>query len=328
MHIDFNACLSYRVLLFWSHGWAIVGAHCFRLMWVIGYTLLWINVWAVGCTLLWINVWAIGCTLIWINVWAIGCTLLWINVWAIGCTLLWINVWAIGCTLLWINVWAIGCTLLWINVWAIVCTLLWIHEWAIGFMLLWIHVSYWVHIELNSCVSYWVHIDLNWFVSYLLHIDFNACLTYRMLLFWSHGWAIVGAHCFGLVWVIGYTLLWIHGWAIGCQFIRMYVWVIGCPLPTGEIFIISIVSILMRIAISKQGLAVFYYKVIKFRLCRISFSVNLYSYVFCLCQISVYYCKISNISCTKSENLSDCHFVLQLPLANPLKQGVKLRLNM
>ena len=41
------------------------------------------------------------------------------------------------------------------------------------------------------------------------------------------------------------------------------------------------------------------------------------------------YCrKISNIRCTKSEKSSDCRLVLQLPLANPLKPGVKLRMKM
>ena len=38
--------------------------------------------------------------------------------------------------------------------------------------------------------------------------------------------------------------------------------------------------------------------------------------------------KIFNISSTKSENSSDCCLVLQLPLANPLKPGVKLRMKM
>ena len=42
----------------------------------------------------------------------------------------------------------------------------------------------------------------------------------------------------------------------------------------------------------------------------------------------VVYHKVSNIRCTKSENLSDCRLVLQLPLANPLKPGVKLRMKM
>ena len=37
------------------------------------------------------------------------------------------------------------------------------------------------------------------------------------------------------------------------------------------------------------------------------------------------YRKISNIRRTKSENLSDCRLVLQLPLDNALKPGVKLR---
>ena len=40
------------------------------------------------------------------------------------------------------------------------------------------------------------------------------------------------------------------------------------------------------------------------------------------------YRKIYNIRRTKSENLSDCCFFWQLPLANPLKPGVKLRMKM
>ena len=36
------------------------------------------------------------------------------------------------------------------------------------------------------------------------------------------------------------------------------------------------------------------------------------------------YRDISNIRRTKSENLSYCRLVLQLPLANPLKPGVKI----
>ena len=40
------------------------------------------------------------------------------------------------------------------------------------------------------------------------------------------------------------------------------------------------------------------------------------------------YRNISNISHTKSKNLSDCCLVLQLPLANPLKPAVKLRMKM
>ena len=40
------------------------------------------------------------------------------------------------------------------------------------------------------------------------------------------------------------------------------------------------------------------------------------------------YRKICNIRRTKSQNLSDCRLVLQLPLANPLKPGVKLTLKM
>ena len=40
------------------------------------------------------------------------------------------------------------------------------------------------------------------------------------------------------------------------------------------------------------------------------------------------YGKISNIRCTKYENLSDCRLVLQLSLANPLEPGVKLRMKM
>ena len=39
-------------------------------------------------------------------------------------------------------------------------------------------------------------------------------------------------------------------------------------------------------------------------------------------------CKIFNISCTKSINLNDSHFVLQLSLPNPLKPDVKWRMKM
>ena len=42
----------------------------------------------------------------------------------------------------------------------------------------------------------------------------------------------------------------------------------------------------------------------------------------------IYYRKISNISRIKSKNLSDCRLDLQLPLANPLKPDVKLRMKM
>ena len=40
------------------------------------------------------------------------------------------------------------------------------------------------------------------------------------------------------------------------------------------------------------------------------------------------YRSVSNIRRTKSENLGDCRLVLQLPLANPVKPGVKLRMKM
>ena len=40
------------------------------------------------------------------------------------------------------------------------------------------------------------------------------------------------------------------------------------------------------------------------------------------------YCKISNISCTKSQNLYDSCFDLQLFLSHPLKPGVKPRMKM
>ena len=40
------------------------------------------------------------------------------------------------------------------------------------------------------------------------------------------------------------------------------------------------------------------------------------------------YRKVSNIRHTKSENLSDCRLVLQLPLANTLKPSVKSRMKM
>ena len=45
-------------------------------------------------------------------------------------------------------------------------------------------------------------------------------------------------------------------------------------------------------------------------------------------QVNLGYREISNIRHTESENLSDCRLVLQLPLANPLKPGVKLRTKM
>ena len=40
------------------------------------------------------------------------------------------------------------------------------------------------------------------------------------------------------------------------------------------------------------------------------------------------YCKISNIRSTKSQNLNDPHLLLPLSLFNPLKPGVKSRMNM
>ena len=40
------------------------------------------------------------------------------------------------------------------------------------------------------------------------------------------------------------------------------------------------------------------------------------------------YCKICNISGTKSQNLNDSRLVLQLPLPNPLEPGVKFRMKM
>ena len=43
---------------------------------------------------------------------------------------------------------------------------------------------------------------------------------------------------------------------------------------------------------------------------------------------NINYRKISNIRRTKSENLSDCRLVLQMPLSKPLKPGVKLRIKM
>ena len=42
----------------------------------------------------------------------------------------------------------------------------------------------------------------------------------------------------------------------------------------------------------------------------------------------VWYHKISNKRCTKSQNLNDSCLILQLPLPNPLKPGVKLRMTM
>ena len=47
-----------------------------------------------------------------------------------------------------------------------------------------------------------------------------------------------------------------------------------------------------------------------------------------LTQLSSEYHKISNISGTKSENLNVSRFVLQLPLLNLLKSGVKSTMNM
>ena len=46
-----------------------------------------------------------------------------------------------------------------------------------------------------------------------------------------------------------------------------------------------------------------------------------------LCPWEIYR-KISYISRTNSQNLNDCRLVLQLPLANPLQPGVKLRIKM
>ena len=43
---------------------------------------------------------------------------------------------------------------------------------------------------------------------------------------------------------------------------------------------------------------------------------------------NMHYHEISNISGTKSKNLSDCGLVLQLPLANPLKPDVKSKMKM
>ena len=40
------------------------------------------------------------------------------------------------------------------------------------------------------------------------------------------------------------------------------------------------------------------------------------------------YCKVSNISRTKSQNLNDSHLVLKSSLPNPLKPGVKSRMKM
>ena len=40
------------------------------------------------------------------------------------------------------------------------------------------------------------------------------------------------------------------------------------------------------------------------------------------------YHKISNISGTKSQNLNDSRFVLQMSLPNPLKTGAKSRMKM
>ena len=40
------------------------------------------------------------------------------------------------------------------------------------------------------------------------------------------------------------------------------------------------------------------------------------------------YCKVSNISCTKSQNLNDSRLVLQLSLPYPLKSGVESGMKM
>ena len=48
----------------------------------------------------------------------------------------------------------------------------------------------------------------------------------------------------------------------------------------------------------------------------------------CTIRLIYLYRKVSNIRRTKSQNLSDCRLILQLPLANPLKPGVKLRTKM
>ena len=40
------------------------------------------------------------------------------------------------------------------------------------------------------------------------------------------------------------------------------------------------------------------------------------------------YCKISNIRCTKSQNLNDSHLILKSSLVNPLKPSVKSRMKM
>ena len=48
----------------------------------------------------------------------------------------------------------------------------------------------------------------------------------------------------------------------------------------------------------------------------------------CVAETSQSYRKISNIRRAKSKNLCDCRHVLQLPLANPLKPCVKLRMKM
>ena len=40
------------------------------------------------------------------------------------------------------------------------------------------------------------------------------------------------------------------------------------------------------------------------------------------------YRKISNIGCTQNQNLNDSRLIMQLPLPNPLKPGVKSRMKM
>ena len=44
--------------------------------------------------------------------------------------------------------------------------------------------------------------------------------------------------------------------------------------------------------------------------------------------IHTLYRKVSNIRRTKSQNLNASRLILQLPLPNPLKPGVKLRMKM
>ena len=47
-----------------------------------------------------------------------------------------------------------------------------------------------------------------------------------------------------------------------------------------------------------------------------------------VCYLQLKYRKISNIRCTKYQNINDSRIILQLSLSNPLNAGVKLRMKM